>query len=835
MKKIFYLISIILITFISNAQVVSTFAGGFSFADGNGISAHFNSPNGLCYDSSGNIYVADKQNNRIRKITSTGVVSTFAGSGIAGSDDGTVTTAQFRNPVGVCADITGNIYVVESYNHKVRKISASGVVSTFAGSDIGGYLDGIGTSARFYFPNGLCSDSSGNIYVADSGNNRIRKITPSGVVTTLAGSGPSGPGGYVDGIGTVAQFNSPLGICSDSSGNIYVADTNNNRIRKITSLGLVSTLAGSGEGNYADGTGTAAKFYFPNGVCSDSFGNIYVADNGNNRIRKITPSGVVTTFAGSTLTSSFEGYADGTGTAAQFRNPVGVCSSSIGNIYVTDTGNNRIRKITSTGLVSTFAGNTISDGVNISSRFNNPYGVCSDSSGNIYVADTQNNRIRKITPLGVVTTFAGSGVGVPGFADGVGTSAQFNSPCGLCSDSFGNIYVADTGNQRIRKITSTGLVSTFAGSGVWGYTDGASTVAQFYSPFGVCSDFLGNIYVVDSGNQVIRKITTSGVVSTFAGSGIMGYADGNGITAQFYGPNGICSDSLGNLYVAEQFNNRIRKITPSGVVSTLAGSGIQGYIDGTLTAAQFTMPHGITVDPSGVIYVIDVDRIRKITPSGEVSTLAGSNVGGYLDGYGTAAQFLRPFGICSNSSGEIFVADSGSNRIRKILICDVTASISYNGNSTFCNNSSTQQVLLTGTGSYIGGIYSSTTGLSIDASTGTINPSASIPGNYTITYTTPSNGGCYASTSGTVTINPLPVVSINNPTVCAGSSTTITALPLPSTGTYSYVWTSPLGENIATSTSSIFTGIAGGYSVVVTDTTTGCSSSRVWGTVTINP
>ena len=752
MKKIIILVSLLCVGFISNAQIVSTFAGGFSFADGNTISAHFSSPNGICSDSSGNIYVADSGNNRIRKITPLGTVSTLAGSGIAGYADGIATTAQFNNPIGICIDITGNIYTVEAQSHKIRRITPSGVVSTFAGSDIEGYLDGIGTASKFNSPHGLCSDFSGSIYVADSGNNRIRKITPSGVVSTLAGSGSSGPGGFADGIGTSAQFNNPLGLCSDSSGNIYVADTNNNRIRKITSLGLVSTLAGSGVGNYADGIGTSAQFYFPNGLCSDSSGNIYVADTANNRIRKITPLGVVTTFAGSTLASSFQGYADGTGTAAQFRNPVGVCSSSTGNIYVTDTGNQRIRKITSSGVVSTFAGTTLSDGVNITSRFNNPYGVCSDPSGNIYVADTQNNRIRKITPLGVVTTFAGSGIGVPGFADGIGTNAQFNSPCGLCSDSFGNIYVADTGNQRIRKITSSGMVSTFAGSGAWGYSDGAGTAAQFYNPFGVCSDVLGNIYVVDSGNQRIRKITSSGMVSTFAGSGVGGYADGNGISAKFFGPNGICSDSSGNIYIAERLNRRIRKITSSGMVTTLAGSGVQGFADGTGTNAQFTMPHGIAVDPSGVIYVVDVNRIRKITPSGVVSTLAGSDVGGYSDGYGTAAQFFSPFGICTNSSGEIFVSDRNNNRIRKILLCNTTANITYSNNS-LCNTLSFQQpVTLTGTGGYTGGTFSSTTGLSINATTGAITPSASTPETYTVTYTKTESGGCITTATTQITI-----------------------------------------------------------------------------------
>jgi len=321
-------------------------------------------------------------------------------------------------------------------------LSSDANISTFAGST-SGFTDATGVNAQFSSPSGVATDSSNNIYVADTSNNRIRKITPDGVVTTFAGSGTYSS---TDGTGTVATFKGPSGVAIDSQGNIYVAEPEDNKIRKITPVGVVTTFAGSGAYGSTDGTGTAATFNMPTGVTTDSSDNIYVAEAGGNKIRKITPAGVVTTFAGSTY-----GFADGTGTAAKFDGPYGVTTDTSDNIYVADTNNHKIRKITPAGVVTTLAGSTSgsTDGTGIDAMFKYPNGVTVDNSGNIYVADTYNNRIRKITPAGVVTTLAGSS---SGFADGTGTDAMFASPYGITIDSSGDIFVADAGNNKIRKI-----------------------------------------------------------------------------------------------------------------------------------------------------------------------------------------------------------------------------------------------------------------------------------------------------------------------------------------------------------------------------------------------
>ena len=293
-------------------------------------------------------------NNTIRKITPAGVVSTLAGlAGSSGSADGTGSAARFCYPYGVAVDGSGNVYVADTDNYTIRKITPAGVVSTLAGlAGSSGSADGTGSAARFDYPYGVAVDGSGNVYVADSGNNTIRKITPAGVVSTLAGM--AGSSGSADGTGSAARFNYPTGVAVDGSGNVYVADTGNNTIRKITPAGVVSTLAGTaGSSGSADGTGSAARFYYPYGVAVDGSGNVYVADNDNYTIRKITPAGVVSTLAGLAGSS---GSADGTGSAARFYYPYGVAVDGSGNVYVADTDNDTIRKITPAGVVSTLAG-----------------------------------------------------------------------------------------------------------------------------------------------------------------------------------------------------------------------------------------------------------------------------------------------------------------------------------------------------------------------------------------------------------------------------------------------------------------------------------------------
>jgi sugar lactone lactonase YvrE len=299
----------------------------------------FYNPTGIVIDASGNLFVADYGNNLIRKITPAGVVSTFAGSGIEGSLNGTGVAATFDEPKGVAIDAAKTLYIADSGNNLIRKITSAGLVTTLAGSDSTGMADGPGNTATFFSPSGVAVDGSGNVFVADAGNNLIRMITPAGLVSTPAGS--------LDG----SVFYNPTGIAIDGNNNLFVANNLANNILEV-SLGKVSVFAGNGQQGATDGPGSLAAFYYPNSLALDAAGNVYVADGINNTIRKITPAGVVSTLAG----NGTAGNLDGTGAAASFNGPAGLAVDATGNVYVADANNNTIRKITPAGVVTTFAG-----------------------------------------------------------------------------------------------------------------------------------------------------------------------------------------------------------------------------------------------------------------------------------------------------------------------------------------------------------------------------------------------------------------------------------------------------------------------------------------------
>jgi NHL repeat len=683
------------------AYTWSTLAGypGSGSADGVGSAAQLSSPVSITMDHAGNIYVADSGNSTIRKITPARLVSTIIGlAGSPGSADGMGGTARFYAPEGIAMDTNGNLYVADTQNSTIRKITPVGtnwVATTIAGlAGQFGSADGTNGNARFNEPTGVALDTNGNIYVVDYFNYTIRKIKPVGtnwVVSTIAGR--AGFSGTNDGTGGNARFYLAVGDAVDNAGNVYVADEQNRTIRKITPVGTnwtVSTIAGSaGSDGSADGTNGAAQFTFPAGITVDSASNLLVADYWT--IRKITPAGtnwVVSTVAGEAGTT---GSADGTGTNAQFYYPRGVATDTNGNIYAADFFNNEIRKITSAAVVSTIAGSADSagsaDGAGSTARFNHPSGVVADAAGNLYVADTDNETIRQMTSLGEVDTIAGL-AGTSGTNDGAGSNARFNSPFGVAVDGAGNVYAADSQNNTIREIAPNGVVTTIAGfagthgSGL-GSADGTNSTARFFEPFGVAMDTNGNLYVTDYGNYTIRKLVpvgTNWVVSTIAGlAGNSGTNDGTNSAALFDRPYGITADSAGNLFVSDNPNNTIRKITPAGtnwVVTTIAGvAGGSGHTDGTGTNAQFTGPAGMAVDGAENLYLADGNTIRKVTPVGTnwvVGTIGGqtinvfnSNGGGSADGAGSAAQFSNPLGVAVDDLGDVFVADTANNTIRK--------------------------------------------------------------------------------------------------------------------------------------------------------------------------
>jgi len=597
---------------ITPAGVTSTIAGTPGVrgsTDGPGSIALFGNPQAVAVDDAGNLYVTDKLNLTVRKITPGVVVTTLAGTAcVGGSADGTGADARFSILGGVAVDPAGNVYVAEWDNQTIRKITPAGVVTTLAGTaGTYGSTDGVGANASFMFPFGIAVDAAGTVYVSEL-NSTIRKITPDGRVTTLAGR--SGANGSADGVGSDARFKSPTGIAVDRAGIVYVGDSVNETIRRITPEGVVTTLAGvPGIAGSADGASASARFRHPGGLAIDVSGAIYAADENNNTIRRISPTGQVTTVAGLGLDNSI-GSADGAIVQARFDSLASVAVGPAGVLYIADTVNSTIRKITPDGIVTTLAGTAgtpgSEDGVGSAARFASPYGIAVDAAGTLYVSDPGNDNIRKITSTGVVTTLAGYALMPANLVDGTGLDARFNFPSGLAADEAGNVYVADRNNRAIRKITPAGVVTTIAGgAGDW----------VFEAPQGIAVDTSGNVYVADAAEHgMIKKIDPLGHLTTLAGGagGEEDLMDGVGANARFRFPAGVTVDRAGIVYVSDSANHTIRRITPGGVVSTVAGlAEAAGSADGLGRQSRFLSPPAVTVDPQGNLYVTSGTTIRK--------------------------------------------------------------------------------------------------------------------------------------------------------------------------------------------------------------------------------
>jgi sugar lactone lactonase YvrE len=556
--------------------VVTTLAGvrASGATDGTASDARFNFPEALSYSGSG-FAIADTFNHTIRFLSSNGQVSTVAGyAGLDGSSSGYGTSGRFNTPFGVVVDRPNDAaFVADTLNCSIRHIDSSGLVTTFAGNGTNcGFADGSGSNSSFTLPMGITLDSVGTLYVTDYG--AIRKITAAGVVTTLAGGTNVGS---VDAMGSAAEFDYTRGIAVDSEGNAYVTDSGNYTIRKITPSGVVTTLAGLAKtrGN-ADGVGSAARF---GGVCGLAFdkttSSLYVTDL--DTIRRIGLDGTVTTIAGQR--ADF-GSTDGTGADARFGflGGVGLASSASGSIYVADSSNATIRAISATSDVSTVAGLAnvpgAMDGSTAAATFNYPTGIAFDADGTLYIADANNGVIRTLSPSGQVATLAGTAGNIETL-DGSGASAAFESPWAVAFGPDDVLYVADYLASTIRAVTPHGAVTTFAGiPDTTGSVDGAGSAATFDGPSGIGVDADNNIYVADTNNSTIRKISPDGAVTTLAGApGLAGSIDGPGSTAaELNMPDGIAIDVNGNLYVADTMNSTIRRITPSGETTTIAGT-----------------------------------------------------------------------------------------------------------------------------------------------------------------------------------------------------------------------------------------------------------------------
>ena len=740
--------------------VIHTLAGtgqqGFGGDGGSAVLASFRFPRSVAADGSGNVYVADSRDHRIRRIDAEGMTSTFAGNGDEGDsgDGGPATEARLAFPVAVAVDAVGNVYVADSENHRIRKIDAAGMITTYAGNGQRGYGGdrGRATEALLAYPSGVAVDAVGNVYVADSWNHRVRRIDVSGTITTYAGNGILGYRG--DGAAAARSWLAyPSGVAADSAGNVYVADSWNHRIRRIDASGIIATLAGRGDdGDRGDGgPAIEASLAYPVAVGADRAGNVYTVsysfETANHRVRKIDASGMISAFAG----WGEEGYDGDRGPAAEARlaYPTGVAAGANGNVYIADARNALVRVVRpgvgfrvplgksgeSVALVVgregvlTLRGQPLAAGTKVESGSGNSYSLAAGSDGAVfaeYLPETQRVSVRG---SGVVLTRQEDGTwrigdtpaenghrhsvggreyvlelldgqwglaeyvietvaGNTGVTDGVAaTDVTLEAPSSVAVDALGNVFVAERKRRRIRKIDLSGVITTIAGSGDWGFSgDGGQAVeAKLGRPTGVAVDRNGRVYVADQTNRRIRRIDASGVITTIAGTGDPGFSgDGGPATeADLGNVAGVAIDARGNVYSAG--NGRVRKIEPSGVITTVAGTGDWGFSGdgGPAADASLSGPSAVAVDAGGNVYIADSGNhtVRRVDADGIITTLAGTGERGYGGdgGSASAAQLNGPGGVAVDARGRVYITEFSNRRVRRIDASGVITTIAGTG------------------------------------------------------------------------------------------------------------------------------------------------------------
>jgi sugar lactone lactonase YvrE len=874
--------------------IAGTHAYGFGGDGGPALKAVLAAPGGAAVDAAGDLFIADSGNNRIRKVTPAGIVTTVVGTGTAGftGDGGPATAAELNGPVGLAFDAVGDLFIADASNERVREVFAqTGTITTVAGTGTGGFAGdgGLATSAELSYPDGVAVGPAGSLFIADSGNNRIREVSSSGFIATVAGNGTAG---YTnDGsVATAAAIDGPPGIAADNGGDLFFVDIPHNvvrevsgktgiintvagngtrgfggdggpataavldgpfsvtvdpsgdlfiaqfsqpgRIREVMPSGIITTVAGGGVGGDG-GPAAAAGLFFTQWVAADSNGNLYLAENLSNSVREIfaaatklavifqppstvsagdslTASVAVEDASGATvtgysgpvnvqlapgsaavlqgattvmavngvatfdlsLTTAASGYAllftasGGIGIKSTSFDVTPLASSALvfgqqpinavigqpispavtveivdrygnletgdssavtldletspGNAVVSETMANASQGIAtfanltsnspgtfvlvgSSGFfapvtsnkfsinrgsavvaITTVAGDGFTSfagdgGAATLAVLSNPNGVAVDSGGDLFIADTNNNRIREVSAAGIITTVAGTGTA--GFSgDGAAaTAAELSGPTSVVVDVFGNLFITDAGNNRIRRVAAgSGIITTFAGNGAFGFSGdgGPATATALNGPKGLAVDGSGNLLIADVSNNRVREVfAATGVITTVAGTGTAGFSGDGGVAtmAELSSPAGVALDSSGNLFIADSFNHRIREVVPSGMITTIAGNGSSGFSGdgGPATAAGLDTPAGIGVDGSGDIFIINTfnARVREVSATTQlITTVAGNGMSGFAGdgGPATTAELGSPFGVAADSTGNIFVADTANHRIREV-------------------------------------------------------------------------------------------------------------------------------------------------------------------------
>ncbi len=650
---------------------------------------------GMAVSPDGDIYIARRAHNVISRIDQKGMLVNVVGSGASGysGDGGPATQAEMNIPAGLTFDRHGNLYIADRANHRVRKVDTKGIITTVAGNGTAGFSGdgGPATQASLNLPSGVVVDPKGNLYIADRSNNRVRRVNTRGIIQTFAGTGSDGYHG--DNMPALkATLDKPFGLALDKDNNLYIADRGNNRIRKVDSSGLISTVAGDGGFYYIGDNGPAyrASIAGPTGVAVDGKGNIYIADRSNNRIRMVDKLGMIRTVMGT-------GQQDYNGDSELAREtnlhlPFGVALDKNGDLLVIDRSHYRIRKLIMKGnKVTTLAGNGVKQfagdgGPAQGANLEFPHGIDVDSNDNVIFADKAHYRIRKITPKGIISTIAGTGIR-GNIGDGGPALKASVYPMRLRLNHKNEIFFISPSGfvSLVRKVNSKGIINEYITTGDAGYQkavlasgSGASTKSEItvISQFSdLALDKKGNVYLADRINHQIRKLYPNGKIKTIAGTGESNYfGDGGPATkAAFRDPAAITLDDAGNLYVADAANNMIRKIDTQGIISTIAGNGKHkdSGDGGPALEASLRSIDSLAFNPDGELHIVETNthHIRKIKKDGTIVTVAGRPgiQGNFGDGGpATRAMLKQPSDIAFDSKGNMYITDMGNNSIRKV-------------------------------------------------------------------------------------------------------------------------------------------------------------------------
>jgi uncharacterized protein (TIGR03437 family) len=577
------------------------------------------------------------------------LITPVAGSDLAG-DGGAGALAQLAGAEGVAVDAAGNVYIADALDHRIRKVSPAGLITTVAGNGHPGFQgdDGPALNALLNSPYGVAADAAGNLYIADLGNGRVRRISTDGVIRTVAGGSPNRPG--TDGGNALAAKLSPRNVALAPDGTLYISDFAGHRVYRVTGDGRIAVAAGTGVPGVgaADEPVSIAPLNAPAGLAVDAAGALYVADSGNHRVRRVE-RGRVTTVAGgeppwSTLSA-----------------PAGVAVDAAGNLYIADSGNRRLARRTPAGALTTLAG------------FGElaPRDVALDRSGALVAA--AGTRVVRVSAAGQIAPLAGDGTfGFRGDG-GPALEAHLYFPAAVAADAAGNLYIADQRNQRVRQVGSDGRIRT--------------VLAQLSAPSGVALDAMGRLWVADPDAHRVRLMAPGGAVETVAGTGAGGFQGDGGpaSSAQLFAPAGVALDRAGNAYIADSLNHRVRQIAPDGRIRTVAGRGVRGYggDGGPASEAQMDTPRAVAVDAEGNLYVAEYANhcVRRVTPAGRIETVAGTGRRGYSGdgGPAAAADLNHPLGVALDGAGNLFIADSDNHRIRLVTPDGIISTIAGSG------------------------------------------------------------------------------------------------------------------------------------------------------------